>query len=307
MMNSLEAWLDAATHALSEQETKLSIFYENEIYSEYWVQNELATLLPWAQTGVYVVDKGPPLVLPEGVNKYPDFILRFAISPGSPLYLIELKDLLTNPSQNVAKLRNETSVMAKLNREETRERWRNHFGKAARFSELMVTALESAPILYCGLAVGKREHVPSQIDGFKATLRTIGQSFILALYVLEFESHAFAEQTEIEVEPTPQDEESTGATKLGVQLFLKALSAAKRCENEKRQVALDVPLATIADAQAAKQTIQLILEEYNHDNTPICHANPWIWTPRSSGRALTLSGQEYGVEIRFSYSGKLVR
>lgn len=240
MINSLETWLDLAAQALSEQETKLSAFCDNEIYSEYWVQNELATLLPWTEPGVYIVDKGPALVLPEGVNKYPDFILRFGTSPKSPLYLIELKDLLTNPSQNAAKLKNETSVMAKLSREETKERWRNHFGKARRFSGLMVTALESAPILHCGLAVGKLEHVPSKIDGFNSTLRPIGKSFILALYVLEAESHVLLGQPGIEDEPTPRDEESAGVEKLRAQLFVKALNAAKRCEMEKRQVALAV-------------------------------------------------------------------
>ena len=306
MINSLNSWLDAAVNTFAQQEAKIRLFHQREIYSEYWVQNELSILLPWEQPGIYIVDCGPALALPAGVSKYPDFSIRFGLASDSPLYFIELKDLLTNAAQNVRKLREETKVMVKMSREATSARWRTYNGKTAQYAAAMAEAVDSAPIVFCGLTVGARKDVPENLPGFRSTLRDIAADWVLALYEL-----ADPAAVEIEAQETPEPEETEAVESEPTTADLsmaKALEAAHSCESSSDQIAAELAISTVTEAHVLKRRIEAMLVAYNVGaKTPILHAKPWVWTPKSSGQPMTASGREFGVEIRFSYGQKPAR
>jgi hypothetical protein len=307
MTNAINHWLDEAAKCFASQAQKLRLFHQRQIYSEYWVQNEMSALLPWESEGIYIVDCGPPIVLPAGVSKFPDFTLRFDSSADSPLYFIELKDLLTNAATNVHKLREETAVMVKMSRELTVGRWQTHSGKAAQFSASMVEALTTAPIYFCGLAVGAQEDVPLNLPGFKSTIKPITIDWSLGFYELED-----AEIAASDYEPIVPEEDNLNfeLSDSGINDLTMAVAfeAAHSCESAKTQTAPQLPIGTASDADLMKQKVEAMLRAYNQrSDDPIEHAAPWVWTPNSSGHPKTESGKEFGIEIRFSYNQKPVR
>lgn len=308
MINSLESWLEAASELFASQSKKLDLFHERQIYSEYWVQSELATLLPWDQPGIYLVDCGAPLVFLAGKDRYPDFILRFDTSTESPLYFIELKDLLTNASKNAKSLELETAVMAQMNQEATKGRWGKHDGKAAKYADSMVEALDTAPIVFCGLAVGTVTDMPDKMNGFNVTKIPIDEKWQIGIYKLVSRSSFTGHADSVNHKAIEQEGFISTETNIADVLLQGILETAKECEDGKCQTAAELPINTLIEAQLLAAQIELQLRDNTQNGLPtIRHAKPWVWTVQSTGSAMTESGRNAGIEIRFSYYNTAIR
>ena len=120
----LEEWMINSARSLRSKAEEIRVFEKEDIYIEYWIQNELAYCLPWSEGGMFLVDQGQGLAV-SGSEKYPDFLLCFPHSPR--VYFFELKDLLTkrNLARNRRALAETTEFMASnASRSETIARWK---------------------------------------------------------------------------------------------------------------------------------------------------------------------------------------
>ena len=64
----------------------------------------------------------------------------------------------------------------------------------------------------------------------------------------------------------------------------------------------------LIEAQLLAAQIELLLRDKTRNGLPtIRHAEPWVWSAQSTGNAMTESGRNIGIEIRFFYYAKVVR
>jgi len=309
VINSLESWLEAASELFASQSKKLNLFHERQIYSEYWVQNELATLLPWDQPGIYIVDCGAPLVSVTDKKMFPDFTIQFGTAKESPLYFIELKDLITNSVENIKHLRNETADMAQMDREATKAGWGSYTGKKARqHAGSMIEALGSSPIQFYGLAVGPATNMPAHLKGYVTKKISIIENWDIGVFRLVDPTAATCDNYETNHETLNQEGLYPNSVDIADALLPGILEAVQGCEDGKCQTAAELPIITLIEAQLLAAQIELQLRDNTQNGLPIIrHAKPWVWSEQSSGSAMTESGRNAGIEIRFSYYNTTVR
>lgn len=75
-----------------------------------------------------------------------------------------------------------------------------------------------------------------------------------------------------------------------------ALVLASLVEEDTQQRAVEVP---VSSREAAVDVRDAILDALS--DTDSVHVRPWIWTPASTGAALTDGGRRHGIEVRLSY------
>jgi hypothetical protein len=81
-----------------------------------------------------------------------------------------------------------------------------------------------------------------------------------------------------------------------------ALEVATRVAADHRQGAVPLEFASVEQAAAYRDRLRSALtERAAASDAAIGHVRPWVWTPASSGRALTEAGNRTGVEVRLSY------
>jgi hypothetical protein len=80
-----------------------------------------------------------------------------------------------------------------------------------------------------------------------------------------------------------------------------ALEVATRVAADHRQGAVPLEFASVEQAAAYRDRLRSALTERAASDAAIGHVRPWVWTPASSGRALTEAGNRTGVEVRLSY------
>ena len=81
-----------------------------------------------------------------------------------------------------------------------------------------------------------------------------------------------------------------------------AFEVARRVAADRRQGVVPLEFANVDDAAAYRDRLRLALtERAAAGDAAIGHVRPWVWTPASSGRALTEAGNRTGVEVRLSY------
>ena len=80
-----------------------------------------------------------------------------------------------------------------------------------------------------------------------------------------------------------------------------AFEVVSRVAADHRQRAVPLEFASIDEAAAYRDRLRSALTERAASDAAIGHVRPWVWTPASSGRALTETGNRTGVEVRLSY------
>ena len=84
--------------------------------------------------------------------------------------------------------------------------------------------------------------------------------------------------------------------------LIPAFEVARRVAADRRQGAVPLEFANVDDAAAYRDRLRSALTEAAAaGDVAIGHVRPWVWTPASTGRALTEAGNRTGVEVRLSY------
>src|SRR5512132_3220081 len=114
-----------------------------------------------------------------------------------------------------------------------------------------------------------------------------------------------------DAQPTTSHAQPTTTTRLatstpnpesGLHDLAPALEIATRVAADRRQGAVPLEFASVDDAAAYRDRLRSALTERTAaGDMAIGHVRPWVWTPASSGRALTEAGNRTGVEVRLSY------
>jgi hypothetical protein len=95
---------------------------------------------------------------------------------------------------------------------------------------------------------------------------------------------------------------STPIPETGLPDLTPALEVARRVAADHQQEAVPLEFASVNDAAAYRDRLRSALTERTAaGDVAIGHVRPWVWTPASSGRALTEAGNRTGVEVRLSY------
>ena len=95
---------------------------------------------------------------------------------------------------------------------------------------------------------------------------------------------------------------STPIPESGLPDLTPALEVARRVAADRRQGAVPLEFASVDDAAAYRDRLRSALtERAAAGDVAIGHVRPWVWTPASTGRALTETGNRTGVEVRLSY------
>ncbi|MBI4575714.1 MAG: hypothetical protein HY722_05565 [Planctomycetes bacterium] len=315
MAPGLRSWLDAAAAVLTAQAAKIEVFAREQIYCEYWVQNELAVSLPWNQPGWYFVDRGPGISVPGDDAKYPDFVLRFGNASTDPVYWLELKDLVTNPSENAGALLAAMETMRRGDRVATIDRWKEAHRSKARGAPAFAAAIGGASFHGGGIALGPDLAIPATPPWASVHRWPVAGRWTLALFLGDAmlvgagrsrgEAH---EGTRGEPGPRPSpppDPAPTASTDREGSALEVAIQIALAVESDRQARGVPVRFASRGEADRFKHAVETGLAEHNRAATPgVCHAYPWTWTPDSGGRPLTDSGRAHGVELRMSYSSK---
>jgi hypothetical protein len=176
--------LNSAAASLSEQTKKIAFFMKEAIYSEYWIQNELAYHLPWDKPGFYFVDRGQGLAIPNEKPKYPDFVLRFGRGHKEPVFFLELKDLLTNTEKNRRSLLDAIEIIRRADHGESVDRWRAAKGSLADRCKEFADIMDSSQFIYGGIALGANGLVPRQISGYQIVNWPVAESWSLSLLLV---------------------------------------------------------------------------------------------------------------------------
>ena len=302
----LEKWLEASAVSLAAQGDKLALFEKEAIYLEYWIQNEMAACLPWKESGRFLIDRGPGLVIPGDTIRYPDFILRFGDNPEEPVFFLELKDLITNTQRNVDKLIGAIENISQVNRENTIDRWQSSKslgGAAAVFG----AEIESAPFIFGGLAVGRPEHIPSKIDHGEIFTWPISEQWQLALLLVVDQKGAQTEpdQSDSAMDPLETVDEKFASANLDPYEIALQTAILNELTKGKLGRGVEIRLESKQEAERFRDEIMEFIRDYNQvAKAPIQHASAWVWTPQSLGQPLTNNGQENEVELRFQYMKK---
>ena len=81
-----------------------------------------------------------------------------------------------------------------------------------------------------------------------------------------------------------------------------AFEVVARVAADHRQRAVPLEFASVEQAAAYRDRLRSALtERAAAGDAAIGHVRPWVWTPASSGHALTETGNRTGVEVRLSY------
>jgi hypothetical protein len=81
-----------------------------------------------------------------------------------------------------------------------------------------------------------------------------------------------------------------------------AFEVVARVAADHRQRAVPLEFASVDEAHAYRDRLRSALtERAAAGDVAIGHVRPWVWTPASSGRALTETGSRTAVEVRLSY------
>jgi hypothetical protein len=80
-----------------------------------------------------------------------------------------------------------------------------------------------------------------------------------------------------------------------------AFEVVARVAADHRQRAVPLAFVSKDEADAYRDRLRSALTERAASNAAIGHVRPWVWTPASTGRALTETGNRTGVEVRLSY------
>jgi len=80
-----------------------------------------------------------------------------------------------------------------------------------------------------------------------------------------------------------------------------AFEVVARVAADHRQRAVPLEFASKDEADAYRDRLRSALTDRAASDAAIGHVRPWVWTPASTGRALTESGNRTGVEVRLSY------
>jgi Domain of unknown function (DUF4268) len=81
-----------------------------------------------------------------------------------------------------------------------------------------------------------------------------------------------------------------------------ALEAARRVAADRQQRVVPLEFGSIDEARAYRDRVRTALtERAAAGDAAIGHVRPWVWTPTSTGHALTEAGNRTGVEVRLSY------
>jgi hypothetical protein len=95
---------------------------------------------------------------------------------------------------------------------------------------------------------------------------------------------------------------STPSPESGLPDLTPALEVATRVAADHRQGAVPLEFASVEQAAAYRDRLRSALtERAAAGDVAMGHVRPWVWTPASSGRALTEAGNRTGVEVRLSY------
>jgi hypothetical protein len=95
---------------------------------------------------------------------------------------------------------------------------------------------------------------------------------------------------------------STPNPESGLPDLTPALEVAGRVAADRRQGAVPLEFASVEQAAAYRDRLRSALtERAAAGDVAMGHVRPWVWTPASSGRALTETGNRTGVEVRLSY------
>jgi hypothetical protein len=95
---------------------------------------------------------------------------------------------------------------------------------------------------------------------------------------------------------------STPSPGSGLPDLTPALEVATRVAADHRQGAVPLEFAGVEEAVAYRDRLRAALTERTAaGDVAIGHVRPWVWTPASSGHALTETGSRTGVEVRLSY------
>ena len=88
----------------------------------------------------------------------------------------------------------------------------------------------------------------------------------------------------------------------GVPDLIPALEVATRVPADHPTGAVPLEFASVDDAAAYRDRLRSALTERTAaGDVAIGRVRPWVWTPASTGRALTETGNRTGVEVRLSY------
>jgi hypothetical protein len=88
----------------------------------------------------------------------------------------------------------------------------------------------------------------------------------------------------------------------GLPDLIPAFEVVARVAADHQQRAVPLEFANIDEAAAYRDQLRSALtERAAAGDVAIGHVRPWVWTPTSSGRALTETGNRTGVEVRLSY------
>jgi hypothetical protein len=95
---------------------------------------------------------------------------------------------------------------------------------------------------------------------------------------------------------------STPNPESGLPDLTPALEVATRVAADHRQGAVPLEFTSVEQAGAYRDRLRSALTERTAaGDEAIGHVRPWVWTPTSTGSALTEAGDRTGVEVRLSY------
>jgi hypothetical protein len=96
--------------------------------------------------------------------------------------------------------------------------------------------------------------------------------------------------------------EDAGLSGRQMQQCPPALEVATRVAADHRQGAVPLEFASVEEAAVYRDRLRSALtERAAAGDVAMGHVRPWVWTPASTGRALTEAGNRTGVEVRLSY------
>ncbi|MEV7968894.1 hypothetical protein AB0O34_23330 [Sphaerisporangium sp. NPDC088356] len=124
------------------------------------------------------------------------------------------------------------------------------------------------------------------------------------LHALQFATWLRAElltghpwKTEAPSRATPPAKAQSQADELA-----EALEYAELVQADHKQRALPYEFATKTDAEDFRSALrEELVHRATNGDTAINHVRPWVWTPSSTGTALSEAGHASGVEVRLSY------
>jgi hypothetical protein len=130
-------------------------------------------------------------------------------------------------------------------------------------------------------------------DAWPVTFRSTADG---ASYQMDPEiAHWWRQASDPDAQPATSDAQLTTT-------LTPAFEVARRVAADRRQGVVPLEFANVDEAAAYRDRLRsALIERAAAGDVAIGHVRPWVWTPASSGRAMTETGNRTGVEVRLSY------